>query len=114
MNDTDQIIKDIEDCLHKLDDITLKWGKSRADHEYRKEYKKVVLNLEKTKSDKKSNADRETEAYASESYKKYLWSAFTVDCEYFSLDGQKSLLERRLDSLRSLLSFNKNQINRTM
>lgn len=106
----DRIYKLIED----LDKLTPDWAKAKADKSYSDEMKKVVLNTAKSASDAKTAAEREQEAYTSEEYKKYLWKAFEVDGKFFELDGKKSLFEKELDSMRSLLSFEKNQIDRTL
>ena len=75
--------------------------------------KKVKLAEAKSKSYAKTATDRETEALISDSYKDYLWGSLQVDAEFYLLDNQKSQVETEIDVLRSLLSFHKEQINRT-
>lgn len=111
--DANQIQEEIWACMDNLDLIIQEWSKARADYEYASEFKKVALALEKEKHEG-SDAERTRKALASDGYKKYLWRAFEIDCLYFQLDGRKNALERRLDGLRSLLSFENRQINRAI
>ena len=112
--DSTAILQEIYSLVDRLDDLCVKWSKAKADKNYGDEMKQVTLNLEKAKSSSKTSAGREEEAYRSEAYKNYLYKVFEIDCVYYSLDAQKSLLEKKLDAYRSLLSFEKSQTNRTI
>ena len=107
MKRVDEIIAEIEETLEKLDMIIEEWAKEKAAKSYSDEMKKVTLNVCKSASNSKTNAGKEREAYNSEDYKKYLWKAFEVDVRFYQLDGRKTTLEKKIDALRSLLSYNK-------
>jgi hypothetical protein len=111
---SEEIQQRIYTLVEKLDELFPKWAKAKADHNYATEMKQVTLNMEKSKSEAKTVAAREEVAYRSEAYKQYLYKVFEVDCEYYRLDGQKGLYEKELEAMRSLLSFQKNQISRTI
>ncbi len=110
----DEIQQRIYGLIESLDKICSLWAKAKADKQYADDMKKVTLNVCKSASNAKSHADREQQAYASTEYKAYLKNAFKVDCEFYELDARKSRIERELDAMRSLLSFEKGQINRTI
>jgi hypothetical protein len=111
---SDEITNRIYKLVETLDELMPKWAKAKADHNYCDEMKQVTLNMEKAKSPGKTSAAREEDAYRSEAFTKYLWKVFEIDCEYYSLEGRKGLMEKELDAMRSLLSFEKHQINRTV
>jgi len=102
----------IYETFEKLDLIVKEWAEARAKYNYSQDHKKVILALEKEKFEG-SEASRERQALSSPGYKKYLLEAFKIDKEYYILDGRKNALERKLDALRTLLSFEKDQLNRT-
>lgn len=108
----DEIQKEIIEIIEKLEELMPKWAKSKADKNYSDDMKKVQLSLAMSKSDAKTNAAKEQEAYASQEYKDYLFDAFKVDCIYYQNEGTKNTLESKLDALRSLLSFVKTQDER--
>jgi len=110
----DEIQQAIYDTFDKLEMIVDEYAKARADKNYCDEFKKVALNLAKSASESTTVAGKEQDAYTSESYKKYLWKSFEIDTLFYQLDGRKSALEHKLDALRSLLSYNKDQINRAI
>ena len=112
--DSDSLISEIHSVFDRLEAITAKWSKSKADFSYSEAMKPVILAMEKAKSEQKTSAGREEEAYRSKEYTGYLWKHFSIECEYNSLCGQKGLLERKLDSLRSELSYEKEQVKRTV
>ena len=108
-----EIQEKIYALVSELDKLSDPWAKAKAKKNYSDEIKKVTLNLSKSGSEAKTAAGKEQEAYSSEEYKKYLWKAFEVDVEFYQLDAQKNKVEIELDCMRSLLSFEKGQINRT-
>jgi hypothetical protein len=103
----DEIQERIYELVDKLNAHIPLWAKAKADHNYVTDMKLVVLNLEKKKSDKKTGTARDEDAYVSDDYKKYLWKAFEVDCDFYTKDGIKTILEKELDAMRSLLSYEK-------
>ncbi len=109
-----EIITQIDDTLERLDLIIQDWAKAKADKNYSDEYKKIALNLAKSVSDQKTVSGKEQEAYTSEDYKKYLWKAFEVDTLFYQLEGRKTTLEKKVDALRSRLSFEKFMQERTI
>lgn len=109
-----EIQQKIYKLIDSLDAITGLWAKAKADKNYSDEMKKVSLGIAKSASEAKSESAREREAYASPEYKDYLMKAFRVDCEFYELDANKSKIEKELDAMRSLLSFERDQINRTI
>ena len=111
--DSTTIQNKIYELVERLDKLIPEWSKSKANHNYCTDMKAVVLNLEKKKSPQKTAIAREEDAYCSEEYKKYLWKSFEIDCTFYSLDGTKGLFEKELDAMRSLLSFERNLIDKT-
>jgi hypothetical protein len=111
--DSTEILKEIYSLVDRLDELCPMWAKRKSDHNYASEMKNVTLNMEKAKSASKTAIGREEEAYRSEAYKNYLYKVFEIDCVYYSLDAQKSLLEKKLDAYRSLLSWEKSMTNKT-
>jgi hypothetical protein len=112
--DSTAILQEIYSLVERLDKLIPLWAKSKADKNYCDEMKQVTLNMEKAKSNAKTNAKREEEAFISEAYTKYLWKTFEIDCNYYSLDGQKGLLEKKLDAMRSALSYEKSITSKTI
>lgn len=108
-----EIQQRIFDLVDQLNEITPKWAKSKANKNYSDEMKKAVLNTVKSASNRKTVSAREEEAYASKEYTEYLWKAFKVDGEFYSLDGKRNLIEKELDAMRTLLSYEKSMINIT-
>lgn len=112
--DSQLILKEIYDLVERLDVLIPLWAKAKSDKNYCDEMKQVTLNMEKAKSNAKTNAKREEEAFCSESYTKYLWKTFEIDCNYYSLDGQKGLLEKKLDAMRSALAYERTITTKTV
>lgn len=113
MNSTD-LQKRIHEIVDRLEIVISAWAKAKAEHNYETEMLKIVLNMQKSKSEAKSSIAKDEDAYISEEYKTQLWKLFGVDSNYYSLDGQKGLLEKELDACRSLLSFEREMTKRTI
>jgi hypothetical protein len=101
-----ELQEEIYKTVDMLDLMIEEYSKAKADKNYMDEYKKVVLSLEKEKFEG-SDASKTQKALGSEGYKKYLWKTFEVDVLFYQLEGRKGVLEKKLDSYRSLLSYEK-------
>jgi len=108
----EELQQKIYDTFEQLDLIVPEFADAKARFNYSQDHKKVILALEKEKFEG-SEAMRERMALSSQGYKDYLVKAFELDKAYYILEGRKNALERKLDALRTLLSFEKNQLERT-
>lgn len=106
-NDIQKIKKALAEDMERLESISKKWAGAKANKSKAEEMKKVILNIAKSASNKNANNAKEMEAYQSEEYRSHLERMFEAELDFYDLDSQKSVLEKRIDYHRSLLSFEK-------
>lgn len=112
--EVEKVQKQIEADLNALDGISVEWALAKARKARNDELKKVRLNMLKSASSASANIAKEMEAYTHPDYKDFLDVVFESDSEFYKLDAQKNLLERRLDVSRSILSYEKEFIIKSM
>jgi hypothetical protein len=119
MNDPDSIIEQIDKTLEELDQLITPLGDKdvgeyaarRANEKYLEKKLKAIIAIEKAKHEG-SDAARTTLAEASKAYQNALWDLSTAQGLSYQVQATKDLLEARLDSLRTKLSFHKSQIQK--
>ena len=119
--DTNELIQQIDSTLEALDNLILPIGEDTtgeyAKRKANKDYfeKKLKGTLQKIKGTHDgSDANRTMLAEGSKEYLDELWSLAEAQGLSYQVQATKDLLESRLDILRTKLSFEKNQINRTI
>jgi hypothetical protein len=117
---SEEIIKEIERCLEALDQLISprdgkagKYASARANRDFQEKKVKAILAIEKRKHTG-SDANRTMEAEASEEYSDTLWKLAECQGMAYQAQAEKDLLETKIDCLRSMLSHEKSQINRTI
>ncbi len=121
MNDPQSIEQEIDQTLQELDQLITpidgddvgEYARRRANEKFMEKKIKAVLAIEKKKYSG-SDANRNMEAESSKAYSDALWELAKAQGLSYQAQAQKDLLEAKLDSLRTKLSFHKSQINRTI
>lgn len=120
MKDTDTLKAEIYSTLEELDDLILpkgndpvgRYAKEIANSEYLEAKKKFVLAEEKSNWEG-SEAYKQSKAEGSEAYKDHIMEEKKARGKSLQVKAMKDLLERKHDGLRTLLSFEGKQIQRT-
>lgn len=110
----EQIQEQLIETLEKLEVIVPEYAQARAQHDKHKELLKIKLHLLEKLDSGTTNAERQRNAYANSDYRTYVNELYKEDVQYWILEARKKSLEERIGVFRSLLSFEKNQINNTI
>ncbi len=100
----DKVMEELDALVSPLDGEVGKYASCRANRDFMKEKKKFIIAGLKQGAEG-SDAKRTMEAEASTEYKDFLWELAKAEGLSYQVTAEKDLLEKKLDTLRSKLSY---------
>ena len=110
MKDSKQIKEELEELMESLDKLVPDWAEAKANREKMDELKKVTLATIASHLEGGSEAERTRKSLTSKRYLEYVETSANASLEFYKLDGKKTLAEKKIEVLRSLLSHDKSMV----
>jgi len=108
MNDRDlkELEEEFEELFNQYHALEDQWSTARADKEEIEDRQKQTLAvLEDNATDARTNVERTRQAYKNQHYNAWINEAKEKRLTFYKLDHKKKGIEKRMDWLRSKMSY---------